>query len=101
MPNDDKYKSVKTSNAKVGALILSTPGALEAMEAIGWQHEEEQLRCAKPMTMSQVSSQATHCHYTFVLGSWSGFCLVMAPMGSLCSDERGLLIRAHATVDGC
>jgi PUB domain len=55
-PNEEKYKSVKTTNAKVNALIVNSPGALEAMQSMGWQHEEEVLRCPKAPTMAQVGS---------------------------------------------
>jgi hypothetical protein len=57
MPNEEKYKRVRTKNAKINALVIETPGVLEAMRVIGWQQEEEALTCTKPMAMSQVSAR--------------------------------------------
>ena len=62
-PNDDKYKSVKTSNPKIHSLIIDTPGALDAMKELGWAQEEETLRCEKPLTMAHVRpTGCAHAH---------------------------------------
>jgi hypothetical protein len=54
MPTEEKYKSVKASNARISSLIIDTPGALAVMETLGWVHEDEKLICGAPQTMSQV-----------------------------------------------
>ena len=35
-PREDKFRSIKLSNAKVRAAVVDAPGALDALKAFGW-----------------------------------------------------------------
>jgi len=54
---EPKYRSLKLSNPRVSKLIVDTPGALDALLALGWELEEgnaELLVCRGTVTMAQV-----------------------------------------------
>jgi PUB domain len=53
-PTDDKFKSVKLSNTKINAALVSISGAMEAMEALGWHVEDDMLVCNGKANMQQV-----------------------------------------------
>ncbi|GLC46068.1 hypothetical protein PLESTB_001036000 [Pleodorina starrii] len=39
-PKEDKYRKVRLANPKVKAILGDTPGAVDAMTALGWSLEE-------------------------------------------------------------
>lgn len=59
-PTEEKFRKVRLANAKVKAVLGDTPGAVEAMTALGWSHEEVEgetvlvVPTGKYMTMQQV-----------------------------------------------
>jgi hypothetical protein len=42
-PREEKYRRVKLSNKKISETIVNTPGAIEAMQALGWVQDENNL----------------------------------------------------------
>ncbi|CAL5225639.1 g8495 [Coccomyxa viridis] len=40
-PTEEKFKRVKLSNPKIKAALVDTPGAIDALLAIGWLREQE------------------------------------------------------------
>jgi hypothetical protein len=41
-PNEDKYRRLRLSNAKVAAAVVEVPGALDLMLALGWVKDEQE-----------------------------------------------------------
>lgn len=42
-PREEKYRRIKLSNKKISETIVNTPGALDAMQALGWVQDEANL----------------------------------------------------------
>ncbi|GLI62667.1 hypothetical protein VaNZ11_005342 [Volvox africanus] len=59
-PKEDKFRKVRLGNSKVKAVLGDTPGAVEALTALGWSLEEADgepvlvVPTGKFMTMQQV-----------------------------------------------
>lgn len=56
---DEKYRKLRLSNPRITAAIVEVPGALDALLALGWAHDEDEpdfLVCPKSakMTMAEV-----------------------------------------------
>jgi hypothetical protein len=62
-PKEDKYRKIKLSNEKVHTTIVQVENALDALRAMGWVQEEQELEflvlpAGKYMSMKEVSSAA-------------------------------------------
>lgn len=56
-PTESKFRRVRLSNPKVKEVLADCPGALEAMEALGWAMDEPEFMVIPPgkfMKMDQV-----------------------------------------------
>lgn len=56
MPEEDKYKTIKTTNKKIKETVLDATGGMEVLRQLGWVEAGtgETLNCTRPMTMAQV-----------------------------------------------
>lgn len=62
-PNESKFRRVRLSNPKIKEVLADCPGALEAMEALGWAMDEAELviPSGKYIKMDQVRQQVQRC----------------------------------------
>jgi hypothetical protein len=56
MPQDEKMKTIKTTNKKIKEVVIDAKGGMEVLIQLGWVETEGgvELKCTKPMTMAQV-----------------------------------------------
>ena len=59
-PSENKYRKLRLSNAKVHEAVIDTPGALSALQAMGWQQDAAEpdslvFPGGRQLTMAQVS----------------------------------------------
>ena len=72
-PSDDKYRRLRLSNPKITAAIVDVPGALDALLAMGWQHDPSDtdfLVCPRgvKITMAEVIVSTSRAEPALVVG---------------------------------
>ena len=103
-PSDAKYRKLRLSNAKVQEAVGDTPGALNALLAMGWQRDEAEpdsltFPTARQLTMAQVlESPSFGLQGSCALAAFFTAAVQLnAPVCAACSATSAAIQQRHCT----